>query len=1275
MTDSAEFAAYVPRMLLGADAPTSPRYWEAEGTLLFADISGFTRLAERLARQGKAGAEHLVTTLSDVFTSLLSASDDGGDLLKFGGDALLVFYEGTDHADRACHAAAAMRRVLDDVGRLNTQQGRVRLRMSQGAHSGVFPFFLVGDDHLELIVGGRPATTTVEMESAADASQILISPQTASRIDPRWLGERKGDGVLLGRVATPGSACVPDMPAAGGAPVERYIPALLRAHLGRDTAEHEHRQVTVAFVHFYGVDDIIEQQGAAEAFQRIQHLTLAVQAATSAYGVCIICTDIGPDGGKFMLTSGTPFAAEDHEARMLHACRQIVDSDSGLTVRAGVNRGHVFGGDVGAPFRRTYSTMGDAVNLAARIMGKAGAGQLLAHRSVIDRASARFETHPVPPFTVKGKMQPVEAALVGPPVRAEAPLQQQALPLIGREPEHAAFREALESARAGSGRVVELVGEAGIGKTRIAAAIAAEASDLLSATVVCDSYERTTAYVAADVLLRRLLGLDDVGPKATGQALMSLVERSAPELAPWLPLLATPLGASVPSTNEVDELAPRFRRARMHGAVAALVAALAQPTLVVVEDAHWMDDASAELLAHLFAGIADLPWLAVVARRPDEVGLQSSDGYTATELHLQPLADAAATQLAIAASTHAPLSEHRTRAVIARAGGNPLFLLELIASGADDHTGSLPESVEALLAARVDRLHADDRRALRCIAVLGLRFSRWLVDAALSTEGVASTDDDLWRRLGAFVGRDGDTFAFHHDLARTTAYEGLTFARRRALHGLVADALETTADARQIEPALLALHAHRAGRFDRSWRYSKTAAERARAASANTEAVELYEQALVAARHLPALPSAEITAVAETLGDVAEVAALYSRATHAYRDARAAARGDLVAQVRLARKEGTVHERRGRYTTALRAYGKALTVAEDLHDEQARTAQKAHLAVAYAGVRFRQGKLDEAIHWAREAAGYALAVEDLPTLANAYYLLNASFMDQGKDEEAAVFQDIALPIYEQLGDLLGQANVLNNLGVNAYYEGRWTESLALYERSRSARERAGDIVGAATAANNIGEILSDQGDLARARDLLTSALRTWRAADYPVGVALATSNLGRVAARAGRIDEAFALLSEAEQRFTDIKAEAFVLETRARQAEALIAAGRYVEAWEAASHVLEAAGESAQPVLVAMAHRLRGLALLHANGVERARECLQESAAVAREAGATYELALTLQVLADLDGDEARAREAAGMLTGLGVATAAEERAPQDTVEASVPQPGLAIGV
>ena len=130
-------------------------------------------------------------------------------------------------------------------------------------------------------------------------------------------------------------------------------------------------------------------------------------------------------------------------------------------------------------------------------------------------------------------------------------------------------------------------------------------------------------------------------------------------------------------------------------------------------------------------------------------------------------------------------------------------------------------------------------------------------------------------------------------------------------------------------------------------------------------------------------------------------------------------------------------------------------------------------------------------------------------LANAYYLLHAAYGDLGSPEVAR-YRDLALPIYEELGDLVGQGNVLNNLGIEAYFEGRWDDALDLYRRSREAKSRAGDIANAATQSNNEAEVLSDQGRLAEAEALLRDALRVWSAAGYQIGVALATSNLGRV---------------------------------------------------------------------------------------------------------------------------------------------------------------------
>src|SRR5918995_2725381 len=155
--------AYVPRVLPAAAGTAAPGYWGSEGTLVFADISGFTRLTEKLSQQGKIGAEQIVQAISSVFTALLTATKDGGDVLKFSGDALLLFYEGEDHEHRACHAALTMQRTLRAVGGIDSSRGRVRLRMAVGVHTGRFHFFLCGGDHLELFVLGADASTTVAM--------------------------------------------------------------------------------------------------------------------------------------------------------------------------------------------------------------------------------------------------------------------------------------------------------------------------------------------------------------------------------------------------------------------------------------------------------------------------------------------------------------------------------------------------------------------------------------------------------------------------------------------------------------------------------------------------------------------------------------------------------------------------------------------------------------------------------------------------------------------------------------------------------------------------------------------------------------------------------------------------------------------------------------------------------------------------------------------------------------------------------------------------------
>ena len=187
---------YVPRLLMSRLAADPSRRVEVlEGTFVFIDVSGFTKLSERLAKVGKEGAELLVDAINSCFTALLADVHLlGGSLVKFGGDALLLWFEGDAHAARGCEAAVGMRRRLREVGRLTVGSGTVTLRMSVGVHSGEFHSFLVGDLFHDLVIGGSAASTVVALEGAAEASQILISEATAAQIPKRCVGEQTGPG-------------------------------------------------------------------------------------------------------------------------------------------------------------------------------------------------------------------------------------------------------------------------------------------------------------------------------------------------------------------------------------------------------------------------------------------------------------------------------------------------------------------------------------------------------------------------------------------------------------------------------------------------------------------------------------------------------------------------------------------------------------------------------------------------------------------------------------------------------------------------------------------------------------------------------------------------------------------------------------------------------------------------------------------------------------------------------------------------------------------------
>jgi class 3 adenylate cyclase/tetratricopeptide (TPR) repeat protein len=1237
--------SYVPRLL--RTWPDSTSQLDVEGTLLSADLSGFTRLSERLAALGREGAEELTALLNGVFTRMIAEIERfGGDVLKFGGDALLVLYQGAQHTERACYNTIAMRDLIAEP--LTTSTGtRVRLRISQGMHAGTFSCFVLDGNHRELMVTGPGVTETVECEGTAVAGQILLSAAAAAAVDPKWLGRAVDDRRLLRRIVVLDEPLILEDKATSDIDVTPFVPDSQREQI-EIGAPSEHRRVAIGFVKFSHTDELIEREGATGLEKRLQLLAQAVARAERDFGVHWLASDVYPDGGKVILTAGAPLTLGDDEERVLRAARQILDEIEGLDLRIGVNAGPVFVGDLGSPSRRAFTVMGDAVNLAARLMQKAESGQLIASNACLDRSSTRFECTDLEPFFVKGKTVPIRASIVG---AAQAKREQIGrLTLIGRDAELQVLLDAATSAKDGAGQIVEIVGEPGAGKSRLLEELRRREPELQLFTAQCGQYARTSPYFAVRTMLRTIAGISpDATADQAAKTLGDFVDTVMPKATPLLPLLAIPFDVDLPPTPAVLRIADQFRRARSHdAAVDAIEAALSTPTLILVEDLHWIDDASRDLVDELLGRVRAHPWLVVMTRRPGSAPLDVAD---AAQIALQPLDEDAALELVLAAvGTDSELRPTDWKRLVERAGGNPLFAIELAEAARSQGTiDVLADSVESLVTSKIDTLPARDRVLLRESAVLGA-----VVDVGLLAD--ALEDDDIrsparWRPLEDFLLWDGDALRFRHAIHQHVAYEGLSYRRRREMHARAARAIRGRfQDHPDAVAGLLSTHYSRAGHHDAAWEFSVLAGNDARAKYANVEAGEFYARALDAARSLTALDDADVAMVAESLGDVRNLTSHYEDARSAYGIARRHLGESPSKQADVLRKTGRVMENEGRYSSALGYFSRAL---KTLGAET--TSNRAALYAAYGSARYRQGKLQEASDWAFKGIAEAERTEDLPALAHAYKLLELCLEELG-DPRRFEYRGRALPLYEELKDEVGVAEELTNLGNSLAADGQLSEALEVIERAIRARQRAGDVVGEAGCINNLGELLLQQGRAAEALPHLEQASRIAETTSHKMLIMIVRCSLGHARVSNGDAEQGFALIDGAIALANEIHAEFRANEFQARKLQSLVEIGRNREAFQLAEFLTPIAdNQQVEQQLTITIPRLYAWLYLRRGDTNAAEEQLQTALARVGDLQSD-ELGLILLARAELrrrrgeeEGARADDQRADELFTRLGV--------------------------
>jgi len=1233
---------YVARVLQQrlADEPAS-RAWTAEGTAAFIDISGFTALSEQLARKGREGAEQITELIGSVFESMLAvAYESGGSLIKFGGDALLLWFDGEAHTARACRATVLMRDVLREVGRIDLPDAKVTLRMAQGVHSAAFNFFAVGTSHLELLATGPAWSRLVAMQHGAAADEIVVSPETAGVLAAECLGDTKEPGRLLQR-EPPGTfekMALRPRPTMAPDAVARLLPVAVREHLRDANALPEHRPVTVAFIRYGGTDALIESQGKEAAANALQQLLTIVEQAAEAHGIAFLASDVDIDGGKLILTAGAPKVTGDDEEHMLLALRAIVEGRLPLPIHIGVNRGAVFAGDVGPPYRRTYTVMGDAVNLAARLMAKAepaAPAEIYATADVLDRSKTTFEATELPPFNVKGKAEPVRAWTVGRAKGSRArSTEEPRLPLTGRNVELGVIRKAFTSARGGEGRLVDVVGEAGVGKTRLLEALRDAAAGFRKMHASCEAYTASTPYAVWTELLRESMGFGrDDSDSTIAERLREEVSTRTPDLLPMLPLVAIAFGVEIEPTPEVEMLAETNRRAKLHETIGRfLEVAVPEKALVEIENAHHMDEASADLLAYLAGTMGARSWLFAVARRPGDAGFRAPDAPTVLRVELKVLAPADVLRLAQLATKETPLPEHVLQTVATRSGGNPQFLRDLLRTAvASGGVADLPDSAEAATMAQIDALSPADRALVRRASVFGLTFHPRMIEWLAVDGEFAPSDPDVWDRLRELFTEEPDGYMrFRRSLLRDAAYAGLPFKLRRQLHGAVAARLKEEMDFPEEIAGTLALHYYEAGEYRSVLQYALIAAKDAESVYAYVDAAKFYVQAVDAGSKIENLEKAELAAAQRALGDAWYRAGEFKKASDAYVAARELTASDPLKEAALLLNLSHVEAKLGKYDQALRWTEEARAILPKVDGREA-ARQIARAGAWYSMVLQFAGRTADALQWADQTVTEAEAADELEALADAYFVKGWAYGELNKEGGFELMQR-SLEAFERAGNRERQLHVLASLGAMCHWEGRWDDALSYFEKSREDSAKVGDTVGAALARINVAEILTDRGEWGEAEAALLETLPVWQASQHRYYLAGCLSFLGRVSLRKGRLDEALARLEEAKTGFLQVGAEQEVPPVDARIAECRVALGDANAALEMAQGMLARAGESTGVArVVPLLERVRAHALLLQGDLWGARDALEASLAAARERHSSFEAALTMLSLCEVD--------------------------------------------
>lgn len=864
--------------------------------------------------------------------------------------------------------------------------------------------------------------------------------------------------------------------------------------------------VTVIFADLVGSTALTERLDPEEARDVVAAFYNVVQHTVERFGGSVA----NLLGDAVLAVFGLPVAHEDDPERAVRAGLAIRDAMPALNdhlasahgirlaTRVGVNTGEVVAAS-GSTFDRDF-LISDAVTTAARLQQTVQAGVVVVGERTHRLTREVIEYRERPPLDVKGKTAPLALWEAVTPLPERADVRRIVAPLVGRHGELGLLRGFYERSRDQAlVHLITIIGQPGVGKSRVLREFLAEVRESEPRPIVLRGRSRAfgsqIGYRALLDIIHSQAGLLESDPPTLVRTKVAawLAARGAPPphlLDDLLLTFGRPEGAGPD---------PGQARKRLFDAWRGLLTLLAaeRPVILALEDVHWADDGVLDLVEHLAERIESAQLLIICLARPELPERRPSWGAAARNQHrmtLPPLRPQEVEHLVSSLSSQGFGPEMR-RAIAERAGGNPLFAEELVrmlleGSGPG---AAIPDTVQAVLTARIDRLLPAERRALQAAAVIGTVFWPTAV-AALS----GLTDEEATRALDALVERElvqrrgtsgiahEQEYSFRHILTHDVAYGLLPRAQRQRAHAQAARWLETRLGTRVEESIeILAEHIRLSGDDARAVGYLQRAAAKAHRLYANADAIRLYGQAMEAASRASA-PDRDLAALHLGRGDVHQLLGAYAEALADFEQGREAARkaGDLALEAVLENRVGLIHHRQVRLDAAESHFARAADLARAAGDQRTRALSLVDLV----NVRWDRGQVRPDDPALREGIALLRASGDRSGLARGLNLLCMTEFSAGNAAAAVEAAREALGAAREAGDKSREATSLSYLSVVTLFWAHFQDGLKYGRQAIALAEQIGDRRRAAFAMSFTGRALVSLGEWGEALQVLERAL-------------------------------------------------------------------------------------------------------------------------------------------------------------------------------------------